>query len=85
MEQIGAVAGFAGFVKRGAPACDAVFGDEMVLFSELLPKEIHTVLNAFHDANIRISLKAALTKHNIHWNSLQLHKELLDEQKALGG
>ena len=83
LEQIGALAGFNGFSKKEAPACGVVFDDEMILFGELLPKEIHTVLDALRNAHLHVALKAALTRHNIHWNSLQLHKELLDEQKAL--
>lgn len=84
LEQIGAIAGYPGFARKGTPPCTAVFSDEMLLFSECMPREIHALLNAFRNAGIRIAIKASLTRHNVHWNSLQLHKELLEEQKALG-
>ncbi len=83
LESLGALAGMQGFTKKGAMACDAVFGDEMVLFCELLPKEIHKVLDSLRSNGVSLSLKASLTRHNVHWNSLQMHKETLEEQKAL--
>lgn len=84
LEQVGVLAGFPGFARKGMPVCNTVFNEEMLLFSEFLPREIHGALDAFRTAGISVQLKASLTRHNIHWNSLQLHKELLDEQKALG-
>lgn len=82
-EQIGAIAGFPGFAKKGMPPCNTPFEDEMLLFSQLMPREIHAALDAFRTAGIVVGLKASLTRHNIHWNSLQLHKELAAEQQAL--
>ncbi len=83
LEQVGALAGLPGFARKYLPVCNTVFSEEMLLFSEFLPREIHGMLDALRSAGISVELKASLTRHNIHWNSLQLHKELLGEQKAL--
>ena len=83
LEQIGSLAGYPGFTKKGTPLSQAVLTDEMILFCEFIPKEIYSMLDAFRKANIvSVDLKASLTQHNVHWNSLQLYQELLGEHKA---
>ena len=79
-EPIGALAGLAPMTNA---ACDQDFSDEMVVMVNFGSKLLGQLLNemrAMHQPGV--ALKAVLTPTNMHWNSIQLHEELLREHQA---
>lgn len=72
-----------GFPASDTPAGDETFEDEMLIFKEFTQEQIGTFLSQCRQANIPPTpLKAGLTPTNIHWTSIQLHKELQEEHRA---
>jgi pentatricopeptide repeat protein len=86
LEQIGAVAEQPGFLRAGVPPCGPSFSEEMILFCNMDPEEVFRFLKEMKKRGIQpVDLKAILTPHNVCWNSLQLHQELLKEHGIVNG
>lgn len=58
-----------------------VFTEPMMVFHGLSNMSLDLLLKELRKANIRIHLKAVLTPHNIHWNSIALYNELTAEHE----
>jgi len=85
LETIGALAGIVGYPRRHTPAGPA-FGEEMMIFCDFNSDDIYNFLSRSKAAGIApVHLKAALTPHNVQWNSLQIREELLKEHAAMNG
>ena len=84
LEHIGTLAGISGFRRIGLPFTGIPFTDEIVLFKNFDNTSLNLFLDKYRTVGIPpVFLKAGLTPTNIHWNSLQLHKELTEEYQAL--
>ncbi|MDD4609494.1 MAG: DUF3783 domain-containing protein [Bacteroidaceae bacterium] len=60
------------------------FLDEMLLFKGFANEEIADFLTAYRNKGIAsVELKAGMTPHNVNWNSIELHHELVDERDSL--
>lgn len=60
------------------------FQDEMMVMKDLSREKLQAFLQFFRDNALPpVALKAVLTPVTVHWNSLELHKELSEEHKAL--
>lgn len=60
------------------------FREEMIVMKDFSPQELDDFLAFFHKNSLApVELKAVLTPVTIHWNSVQLYKELKKEQKAM--
>lgn len=56
-----------------------LFSDEMLVICHLTDAQMDRMLSYFRKEGIQIPLKAALTPVNQHWNSLELHAEIMRE------
>lgn len=84
LEHIGALAGLPGFKLSGQSISAPVFTDEMLIFCGFNNDDIYTFLSHYKAAGISpVHLKAALTPHNVQWNSIEIHKELSEEHRQL--
>lgn len=84
MEQIGALAGLPGFGMKQTPVAAPGFNEEMMIFCHFSNDDIYAFLSHYKAAGIApIALKAALTPHNMQWNSLKIHKELSEEHRQM--
>ncbi len=80
-EPIGALVGFLPSAKT---VSEQDFSDEMIVMVNFGSKIFNQLLNEMRSMHQPgVSLKAVLTPTNMHWNSIQLHDELLREQQAL--
>ena len=71
-QTLGALAGIDGFT------------DEMLVFKGFDNALLDRFLVEFKKLHLtRIGLKAVLTEHNINWDSIALHEELLAEDKKM--
>lgn len=62
------------------------FDDEMILMVNFTSAMVNSFLQEFRKKGIKpVALKAILTESNAHWNSAQLHTELLREHEAMFG
>lgn len=60
------------------------FLDEMLLFKDFSNEEIADFLTAYRKKGIlSVGLKAGMTPHNVHWNSIELYHELVEERESL--
>lgn len=60
------------------------FTEEMMVMKDFSPQELDDFLAFFHKNRLdSVELKAILTPVTMHWNSIQLYKELKKEQKAM--
>ena len=86
MELIGALAGMPGFPRRQQSVSPVTFSEEMMIFCDFNSDDIYNFLSRSKAAGIApVHLKAALTPHNVQWNSLQIREELLKEHAAMNG
>lgn len=84
LEHIGTLAALSGFNRIGLPFTGIPFPDEIILFQNFDSSSLNLFLDKYRSAGIpSVPLKAGLTPTNIHWNSLQLHKELKNESRAM--
>ena len=84
LQTIGALAGLPGFMLRPMTVAAPAFSDEMMLFCGFTNDDIYTFLSRYKAAGIApVALKAALTPHNVQWNSLEIHKELSEEHRQM--
>ena len=89
-EQVGALAGIAGFEKANAePATDpktaAKLQEEMLVLCNFSEARLDALLQGMRRSGIRIALKAMLTESNASWTFLQLYEELLKEHARMTG
>ena len=87
-EQVGALAGIAGFEKANAkPATDpntaAKLQEEMLVLCNFSEARLDALLQGMRRSGIRIALKAMLTESNASWTFLQLYEELLKEHARM--
>lgn len=60
------------------------FPDQMLVFHGFNDGLLDRFLQEYRRARIpRIGLKAVVTPHNIHWDSIRLHQELMQEEAAM--
>lgn len=60
------------------------FPDQMLVFHGFNDGLLDLFLQEYRRARIpRIGLKAVVTPHNIHWDSIRLHQELMQEEAAM--
>lgn len=60
------------------------FSEEMLVFKGFDNGLLDMFLREYGKARIpRVGLKAVLTEHNIRWDSIALHKELMQEEAAM--
>ena len=83
-EQVGALAGAAGFEKSGAastadPEALEKLQEEMLVLCNFSEARLDALLQGMRRSGIRIALKAMLTESNAGWTFLQLYEELLKE------
>lgn len=56
------------------------FEDEMLIMNGFFSHRVDQLLNEIKKAGLpKINLKAIVTEHNIHWNSIELRDELMRE------
>ena len=89
-EQVGTLAGIAGFEKANAkPATDpntaAKLQEEMLVLCNFSEARLDALLQGMRRSGIRIALKAMLTESNASWTFLQLYEELLEEHARMTG
>lgn len=85
LQLIGALAGMPGFPPK-ARILGPTFDDEMMVFCGFDNDSIYTFLSHYKQAGISpIWLKANLTPHNLQWNSIQMHDELMKEHQNMNG
>lgn len=87
-EQVGALAGVAGFEKAGAPAADdpeatAKLQEEMLVLCNFSEARLDALLQGMRKFGVRIALKAMLTESNCSWTFLQLYEELQEEHARM--
>ena len=87
-EQVGALAGAAGFEKSGAastadPEALEKLQEEMLVLCNFSEARLDALLQGMRRSGIRIALKAMLTESNAGWTFLQLYEELLKEHARM--
>lgn len=83
-QTLGALAGIDGFPLKEEVYTGDGFTDEMLVFKGFDNALLDRFLMEFKKLHLtRIGLKAVLTEHNINWDSIALHEELLAEDKKM--
>lgn len=79
--------GMLGMPAGNAAASDGEpFSDPMLLMCNLNERQFHQLLQLLRAPGLpRVPLKAVLTPHNVGWNALRLHGELVREHEAMQG
>ena len=83
LQPVGALSGVADISRTDAVYNGEGFDGEMLVICGLTDPQMDQMLAYFRREGIRIPLKAALTPTNMHWNSLELHDELVREHEAV--
>ena len=83
LQPVGALSGIADISRTDAVYDGEGFDGEMLVICGLTDPQMDQMLAYFRREGIRIPLKAALTLTNMHWNSLELHDELVREHEAV--
>lgn len=83
LQPVGALSGVADISRTDAVYDGEGFDGEMLVICGLTDPQMDRMLAYFRREGIRIPLKAALTPTNMHWNSLELHDELVREHEAV--
>lgn len=83
LQPVGALSGVADISRTDAVYDGEGFDGEMLVICGLTDPQMGQMLAYFRREGIRIPLKAALTPTNMHWNSLELHDELVREHEAV--
>lgn len=83
LQPVGALSGVADISRTDAVYDGEGFDGEMLVICGLTDPQMDQMLAYFRREGIRIPLKAALTPANMHWNSLELHDELVREHEAV--
>ena len=67
-----------------APSDGQTFTDPMLLMCNFNEQQFNRFLQLLRAPGLpRIPLKAVLTPHNVGWNAMQLHAELVREHEAM--
>ena len=74
LQKIGALAGVEGIERTEEIYEGEGFDEEMLVLNHLTDPQMNRML---------IPLKAALTPTNVHWNTLELHDELVREHEEM--
>ena len=83
-QTLGALAGIDGFPLKEDVYIGDGFTDEMLVFKGFDNALLDRFLVEFKKLHLtRIGLKAVLTEHNINWDSIAPHEELLAEDKKM--
>lgn len=83
LQPVGALSGVADISRTDTVYDGEGFDGEMLVICGLTDPQMDQMLAYFRREGIRIPLKAALTPTNMHWNSLELHDELVREHEAV--
>ena len=83
LQPVGALSGIADISRTDAVYDGEGFDGEMLVICGLTDPQMDQMLAYFRREGIRIPLKAVLTPTNMHWNSLELHDELVREHEAV--
>ena len=79
--RIGYIAEIEGFDATVKSEVTQPFVDEMMILKAFDQNLLETFLSQYKNAGIEvIPLKAALTPTNVHWSSIELHAELVQER-----
>lgn len=89
-EQVGALAGVAGFEKANTevttgPEAAANLQEEMLVLCNFSETRLDALLHGMRKSGVRIALKAMLTESNSTWTFLQLYEELSEEHARMTG
>lgn len=89
-EQVGALAGVAGFEKSESaatadPETAEKFQEEMLVLCNFSESRLDALLHGMRRSGVRIALKAMMTESNCTWTFLQLYEELSEEHARMTG
>lgn len=83
-QPIGALFGLEGVEPLPGSYEGEGFSEEMLVFKGFDNGLLDMFLQEYSKARIpRVGLKAVLTGQNIHWDSIALHRELMQEEAAM--
>lgn len=85
-QQIGALAGVAGYQEVPVPACLSLptIQEEMLVMHQFTGRRLDELLAALRKAGVpRINLKAVVTETNCPWSFYELYEELKREHEAM--
>lgn len=81
---LGALFELPGFPENPAFLFGENFTEEMMVMKDFSPQALDDFLAFFHQNSLApVELKAVLTPITMHWNSVQLYKELKKEQQTM--
>ena len=83
LQKIGALAGVEGIERTEAISEGEGFDEEMLVLNHLTDPQMNRMLAYLKKEGLQIPLKAALTPTNVHWNTLELHDELVREHEEM--
>ncbi len=83
LEPVGFLAGIKGIPADGRVHDGAGFSDRMLVLRGFTGNRLDLLLSELRRQKLSIPLKAVVTEHNMLWDSLTLHEELLREHEAM--
>ena len=83
LQKIGALAGVEGIERTEEIYEGEGFDEEMLVLNHLTDPQMNRMLAYLKKEGLQIPLKAALTPTNVHWNTLELHDELVREHEEM--
>jgi hypothetical protein len=84
LHPLGFLLGLPGFEKNPMFNLGQNFSEEMLVMADFGEKQLEDFLQFFRIHELEpVALKAVLTPITRHWNSLQLHDELIREHQAM--
>lgn len=84
LESLGFLFEIPGFSKNPAFNLGQNFQEEMMILKDFSNEQLDEFLAFFKDNHLPpVNLKAMLTPVTVHWNSVQLHDELMKEHAAM--
>jgi hypothetical protein len=84
LHPLGFLLGLPGFERNPMFNLGSNFSEEMLVMAGFGEKQMDDFLQFFRIQNLEpVALKAVLTPITQHWNSIQLHDELIREHQAM--
>jgi hypothetical protein len=84
LHPLGFLLGLPGFEKNPMFNLGSNFSEEMLVMADFGEKQMDDFLQFFRLQDLEpVALKAVLTPITQHWNSIQLHDELIREHQAM--
>jgi hypothetical protein len=84
LHPLGFLLGLPGFEKNPIFNLGSNFSEEMLVMADFGEKQMDDFLQFFRLQDLEpVALKAVLTPITQHWNSIQLHDELIREHQAM--